>query len=114
MKPMTPLRAKMIRHMQLERLAPGTRDASVEAVAGLAKFYWCPPDRLDPEQIAGEHFLEVNMFARRRSCHKHHGGKSNGVGHADDRFEGDLDDLLFSKGIEQGDDHHADKGTAIR
>lgn len=39
MKPMKPLRAKMIHQMQLERLAPRTQDAYVEAVAGLAKFY---------------------------------------------------------------------------
>ena len=48
---MTPLRAKMIRDMQLQRLAPKTQKAYVTAVAGLAKFYQCSPDRLHPEQI---------------------------------------------------------------
>ena len=48
---MTPLRAKMIRDMQLQRLALKTQKAYVTAVAGLAKFYQCPPDRLSPEQI---------------------------------------------------------------
>ena len=48
---MTPLRAKMIRDMQLQRLAPKTQKAYVTAVAGLAKFYQCSPDRLRPEQI---------------------------------------------------------------
>ena len=37
---MTPLRAQMIRDMQLQRLAPKTQKASIAAVAGLAKFYW--------------------------------------------------------------------------
>jgi integrase/recombinase XerD len=48
---MTPLRAKMIRDMPLQRLAPKTQKAYVTAVAGLAKFYPCSPDRLRPEQI---------------------------------------------------------------
>ena len=48
---MTPLRAKMIRDMQLQRLAPKTQAAYVTAVAGLAKFYRCSPDRLKPEQM---------------------------------------------------------------
>ncbi len=48
---MTPLRAQMIRDMQLQRLAPQTQKAYVTAVAGLAKFYQCSPDRLRPEQI---------------------------------------------------------------
>ena len=48
---MTPLRAKMIRDMQLQRLAPKTQKAYVTAVAGLAKFYQCSPDRLRPEQM---------------------------------------------------------------
>ena len=48
---MTPLRAQMIRDMPLQRLAPQTQKAYVTAVAGLAKFYQCSPDRLRPEQI---------------------------------------------------------------
>ena len=48
---MTPLRAQMIRDMQLQRLAPQTQKAYVTAVAGLAKFYQCSPERLRPEQI---------------------------------------------------------------
>ena len=48
---MTPLRAKMIRDMQLQRLAPKIQQASVTAVAGLAKFYGCAPDQLSPDQI---------------------------------------------------------------
>jgi hypothetical protein len=35
---MTPLRAKMIRDMELQRLAPRTQEAYIAAVAGLAKF----------------------------------------------------------------------------
>ena len=48
---MTPLRAKMIRDMQLQRLAPRTQEASVAAVAGLAKFSGCAPDHLSPDHI---------------------------------------------------------------
>jgi integrase/recombinase XerD len=48
---MTPLRAKMLRDMPLQRLAPKTQKASVTAVAGLAKFYQGSPDRLSPEQM---------------------------------------------------------------
>ena len=48
---MTPLRAKMIQDMALQRLAPKTQVAYVTAVASLATFYQCSPDRLSPEQI---------------------------------------------------------------
>ena len=51
MSTMKPLRLTMIHQRQLERLAPRTQDASVAAVVGLAKFYWCSPDQLNPEQI---------------------------------------------------------------
>jgi integrase/recombinase XerD len=48
---MTPLRARMIRDLPLQRLAPQTQKASVTAVAGLAQFSQCSPERLRPEQI---------------------------------------------------------------
>jgi hypothetical protein len=48
---MPPLRAKMIRDMQLQRLAPRPQAAYLAAVAGLAKFYGCSPDQLPPAQI---------------------------------------------------------------
>ena len=48
---MKPLRAQMIHDMQLQRLAPKTQKAYVTAVAGLATFYECSPERLSPEQI---------------------------------------------------------------
>ena len=51
MSTMKPLRLTMIHQRPLERLAPRTQDASVAAVVGLAKFYWCSPDQLNPEQI---------------------------------------------------------------
>ena len=71
MKPMTPFRAKMIRHMQLERLAPRTQDAYVEAVAGLAKCYWCSPDQLTPEQIRSYlHHLLVERQLAWSSCNQ--------------------------------------------
>jgi integrase/recombinase XerD len=71
MQPMKPLRAKMIRQMQLERLAPRTQDAYVEAVAGLAKFYWGSPDRLTPEQIRDSlHHLLVERQLAWSSCNQ--------------------------------------------
>jgi integrase/recombinase XerD len=60
---MTPLRAKMIRDMQLQRLAPRTQEAYVAAVAGLAKFYGCAPARLSPDQI---HAYLYHLLVERR------------------------------------------------
>ena len=42
---MTPLRAQMIRAMQLQRLAPKPQQAYVAAVAGVAKCSQCSPAR---------------------------------------------------------------------
>ena len=68
---MTPLRAKMIRDMQLQRLAPKTQKAYVTAVAGLAKFYQCSPDRLHPEQIRTYlHHLLVERRLAWSSCNQ--------------------------------------------
>ena len=68
---MTPLRAKMIRDMQLQRLAPQTQKAYVTAVTGLAKFYQCSPDRLIPEQIRTYlHHLLVERHLAWSSCNQ--------------------------------------------
>jgi integrase/recombinase XerD len=68
---MTPLRAQMIRDMQLQRLAPKTQQAYVAAVAGLAKFSQCSPDRLRPEQIRSYlHHLLVERRLAWSSCHQ--------------------------------------------
>src|SRR5262249_31899920 len=68
---MTPLRAQMIRDMQLERLAPQTQKAYVSAVAGLAKFYQCSPDRLKPEQLRTYlHHLLVERHLAWSSCNQ--------------------------------------------
>ena len=68
---MTPLRAQMIRDMQLQRLAPKTQRAYVAAVAGLAKFYQCSPDRLRPEQIRTYlHHLLVERRLAWSSCNQ--------------------------------------------
>jgi integrase/recombinase XerD len=68
---MTPLRAQMIRDMQLQRLAPQTQKAYVTAVAGLAKFSQGSPDRLRPEQIRTylHHLLTERRLAW-SSCHQ--------------------------------------------
>jgi integrase/recombinase XerD len=68
---MTPLRTKMIHEMQLQRLAPKTQQAYVTAVAGLATFYNCSPDRLSPEQIrAYLHHLLVERRLAWSSCNQ--------------------------------------------
>ena len=68
---MTPLRTKMIHERQWQRLAPKTQKASVTAVAGLAKFYDCAPDRLSPEHIRPYlHHLLVERRLAWRSCHQ--------------------------------------------
>ncbi len=61
----------MIHEMQLQRLAPKTQKAYVTAVAGLATFYHCSPDRLRPEQMrASLHHLLVERRLAWSSCHQ--------------------------------------------
>ena len=48
---MTPLRQRLIREMQMRQFAPGSVEAYVDAVAGLAAFYHRPPDQLKLEEI---------------------------------------------------------------
>jgi hypothetical protein len=48
---MTPLRAKMIMHMQLHRLASGTQALSLRAIAGLVPYYGRSPDHLTSDEI---------------------------------------------------------------
>lgn len=68
---MTPLRAKMIRDMPLQRLAPRTQEASIAAVAGLTKFYGCAPDHLSPDQIRSYlHHLLVERRLAWSSCNQ--------------------------------------------
>ena len=68
---MTPLRAKMLRDMQLQRLAPRTQEAYMAAVGGLARFYHCSPDRLKAEQIHTYlHHLLVERRLAWSSCNQ--------------------------------------------
>lgn len=62
---MSPLRSKMIRDMQLQRLAPRTQKAYLEAVQGLSRFYNCSPARLQAQQIQNylHHLLEERGLA---------------------------------------------------
>lgn len=48
---MTPLREKMIRELELARLAPPTRYAYLHAVEGLASYYRRAPDRISTEEV---------------------------------------------------------------
>lgn len=61
--PRTPLRAKMIRDRPWPRLAPRTPEAYVAAVAGLATFSHCSPDRLSSEQSRA--YLPPRLVERR-------------------------------------------------
>ena len=68
---MTPLRTKLIHDRPLQRLAPKTQKASVTAVAGLATFSQCSPDRLRPEQMRTSlHHLLVERRLAWSSCHQ--------------------------------------------
>ena len=62
---MTPLRAKMISQMQLERLAPKPQAAYVAAVAGLATFSHRSPDQLSPAQM--RRYLHHVLVDRQRA-----------------------------------------------
>ena len=48
---MTPLRQKMINDMILRRFSPKTQEAYVSAVAGLARHYKQPPDKINKQMI---------------------------------------------------------------
>jgi hypothetical protein len=48
---MTPLRAKMIRELELHRKSPSTVEAYVAAVADLAQHYGRSPERISVEEI---------------------------------------------------------------
>jgi integrase/recombinase XerD len=68
---MKPLRTQMIHDRQLQRLVPKTQKAYVTAVAGLAKFYECSPDRLRPEHMRTSlHHLLVERRLAWSACHQ--------------------------------------------
>jgi integrase/recombinase XerD len=46
----TPLRATMMRQMQLHRLSPGTQQLYAKAITDLACYYWRSPDQLTPDE----------------------------------------------------------------
>jgi integrase/recombinase XerD len=48
---MTPLRQKMINEMKLRNFSPKTEYAYVSAVAGLAQYFNCSPDKLNNENV---------------------------------------------------------------
>ena len=50
-RPMTPLRQRMLEDMQIRNYSPHTIDAYLRAVAQFAKHFHTPPDRLGPEDI---------------------------------------------------------------
>ena len=66
---MTPLRSKMVREMQLQRLATKTQEAYVRCVRDLAKHYRCSPDRLTVEQVRQYvHYLLTERKLSSSSC----------------------------------------------
>ena len=62
---MTPLRAKMIRELELHRKAPKTIEAYVTAVAQLGRFYSRSPERISLEEIRDflHHLITVQKVA---------------------------------------------------
>lgn len=62
---MTPLRAKMIRELQLHRKAPKTIEAYVAAVAQLGRFYGRSPEKISLEEIRDflHHLITVRKVA---------------------------------------------------
>ena len=62
---MTPLRAKMIRELELHRKAPKTIKAYVSGVAHLARFYGRSPDQISLEEIRDflHHLITVQKVA---------------------------------------------------
>ena len=58
---MTPLRQKMIRELELQRLQPSTVNQYVSAVIGLAQFYHRSPDKISREEVRSYlHYLLVD------------------------------------------------------
>jgi len=62
---MTPLRAKMIRELELHRKAPKTIEAYVAAVAQLGRFYGRSPEKISLEEIRDflHHLITVRKVA---------------------------------------------------
>ena len=62
---MTPLRAKMIRELELHRKAPKTIEAYVSAVAQLGRFYGRSPEKISLEEIRDflHHLITVQKVA---------------------------------------------------
>lgn len=62
---MTPLRARMIRELELHRKAPKTIKAYVASVAQLAQFYGRSPEKLSLEEIRSflHHLITVRKVA---------------------------------------------------
>jgi Phage integrase, N-terminal SAM-like domain len=77
---MTPLRAKMIRELELYRKSPSTIEAYVSAVAQLASYYHRSPDRISVEEIRDFlHHLITQGDCRNRSAAARSAGCSTGL-----------------------------------
>ena len=65
----SPLRAKLVYELELQKCSPHTVDSYVRSVAGLSKFYHRSPDELNSEQIrAYLHYLQEERKLAWTSC----------------------------------------------
>ena len=65
MKPMTPMRQKMIRELQIQRKADNTIGAYITAVADLAQYYHRSPEKISREEVRAylHHLLTERKLA---------------------------------------------------
>jgi len=68
---MTPLRAKMIRELELDRKSPATVDAYVTAVSQLAEYFGRSPDQLAVEEVRDfVHYLITERRVAFSTCNQ--------------------------------------------
>jgi len=59
------LRQQMVEHMMLRNYSDRTINSYVDAVVGLVKHYWVPPDWVSPEEISDQQIQEYLLYRKR-------------------------------------------------